>query len=57
METEPQDIPEHYLLNDQPMICGNCGARTSFEVLPDKSQLHECLNKDCGYEFIAVDDE
>ena len=56
METELHHKTENYILNDQPMTCAICGARTSFEVQPDKTQLHECLNNDCRYTFIAVDD-
>ncbi len=42
-----------YILNDQPMTCGLCGARTDFVETNDGLQLHECLNLDCRYQFIA----
>ncbi len=46
-----------YILNDQPTSCGVCGTRTDFEDIDDTTQLHQCLNPECGYKFIAVDDE
>jgi len=55
------DINNHnlniYILNDQPTTCGICGARTDFYDVTDKVQLHECLNFDCGYQFITEMDE
>lgn len=56
MDSERPVPLDYYLLNDQPMTCGMCGARTFFEVLADEAQLHECLNVGCGYRFIAVDE-
>jgi len=51
------DINNHnldiYILNDQPTTCGICGARTDFDDIDDKTQLHQCLNLDCCYKFIA----
>jgi len=46
-----------YILNDHPTTCGICGDRTDFEVINDKIQLHQCLNANCGYEFIVEEDE
>lgn len=43
-----------YLLGDQPMCCPVCGTRTTFEVLPDETQVHDCSN--CDYTFIAMED-
>ena len=47
---------ECFLLGDQPTTCGLCGARTSFVVEDDGVQIHQCLNQDCKYQFIAVSD-
>ncbi len=38
------------------MTCGICGARTSFEEKKNGIQKHQCLNLDCDYKFIAVED-
>lgn len=46
-----------YILKDQPATCGRCGARTNFDDIVDKIQLHECLNPVCGYKFITEEDE
>jgi hypothetical protein len=51
---------EYYILGDQPTTCGMCGARTDFDVEEDDTQTHQCLNRECRYQFIAVseaDDE
>jgi hypothetical protein len=47
-----------YILNDQPTTCSVCNAKTDFEDFTDNVQLHECVNPDCGYQFITeIDDE
>ena len=51
------DTLDRYILNDQPTTCGLCGARTDFEKITNVMQLHKCLNPDCGYKFIAEEDE
>ena len=43
-----------YLISDQPTTCGLCGSRTDFVVNDDGTQSHQCLNKDCKYQFIVV---
>lgn len=43
-----------YILSEQPTTCGMCGARTSFQVEDDDTQLHQCLNQGCRYKFTAV---
>ena len=48
---------ECYILSDQPTTCGLCGARTDFYVESDGLQIHQCLDKDCGYLFAAVSDD
>jgi len=48
------DISDYYLLGDQPVTCGICGARTSFDEEEDGKQLHRCMNSECGYRFFAV---
>ncbi len=50
-----KDKSDCYVLGDQPMTCGICGARTSFEEEKDGRQKHNCLNLACSYQFIAVD--
>ena len=46
-----------YILSEQPTACGLCGARTDFDNINGKKQLHVCLNPDCGYKFITEEDE
>jgi hypothetical protein len=48
---------ECYILGDQPMTCGLCGARTDFDVEEDNAQIHQCLNRECRYQFIAAGEE
>jgi len=48
---------ECYILGDQPTTCGLCGARTDFDVKEDDTQIHQCLNRECKYQFIAVSEE
>ena len=48
------DKLECYILGDQPTTCGLCGVRTEFDVEEDDTQIHQCLNRECGYQFIAV---
>jgi len=50
-----QDKLDCYSLSEQPMTCGICGARTSFEEGKNGRQKHNCLNLVCSYQFIAVD--
>ena len=45
---------ECYILGDQPTTCGLCGTRTGFVVKEDDTQIHQCLNRECRYQFIAV---
>lgn len=51
---------EVYLYTDQPTTCPKCGMRT--DILLDlthtieKTQLHKCLSKSCGFEFIVEED-
>ena len=51
---ENHDGLDCYILNDQPVCCGLCGARTDFDENKDGSQIHQCLNQDCHYKFIAL---
>lgn len=37
--------------NDQPTTCPKCGGRTYFVELSKAIQHHQCINRDCGYEF------
>jgi len=55
------DINNHnldiYILNEQPTTCSICSVRTKFEDITDGIQFHECLNTDCGYQFLTEMDE
>lgn len=42
-----------YEFGEDPVTCGECGARTEFEELPGNTQFHQCLN--CSDEFLAVE--
>lgn len=52
---------EVYIHSDQPTTCPKCGART--EILLnlwhtiDKTEIHLCVQKSCGYEFVVLCDE
>jgi ribosomal protein L40E len=54
---EDKIVLDCYILNEQPMICGKCGARTSFDEENSGRQMHQCLNPSCGYKFVAVEDD
>jgi len=45
-----------YILGDQPVTCGICGARTTFFEKEDGMQIHRCMNTVCDYRFCTVDD-
>jgi hypothetical protein len=49
-----------FLMNDQPMTCPYCGARTDFYDLiyqGEYIEVHYCLNKEkCGFVFAAMED-
>ena len=47
---------DYYILGEQPMTCGKCGARTAFDELNNELQKHQCLNIHCEYQFLAVED-
>ena len=50
----------YFLSPDQPTTCPLCGARTDFielEVTFPFTQIHNCLNKNCGFTFIGETDE
>ena len=47
------------LLNDQPTTCPYCGCRTSFYefyYMKEYYQIHRCMNTDCLFVFVAVED-
>jgi len=50
------DFLDGYILGEEPMTCGKCGARTSFDERRDGTQRHQCLNNNCGYKFLAAED-
>ena len=43
------------LMNDQPVTCPDCGARTDWVDLPDNTQLHTCLSPSHHRFFVAID--
>jgi len=49
-----------HLMGDQPTTCPICGART--DIVSDlshtklKLQIHECLNAQCRYIFLEIED-
>ena len=54
MEVHPQS--NEYIMGDQPATCPLCGSRTEFIVLGKKREQHKCLDPDCKYEFVLVDE-
>ena len=42
-----------YEFGEDPVTCGECGARTKFEELPGNTKLHQCLN--CKDQFLATE--
>jgi hypothetical protein len=55
------DFSEVYIYSDQPTICLKCSSRTDilmdFSHTKDKTEIHECLDYNCKYEFIMQYDE
>jgi hypothetical protein len=48
-----------FLITDQPTTCGLCGSRTQFApiaALAEYSEMHTCLNSNCGYVFVLVEE-
>ena len=54
------EFKEVYTYNDQPVTCPHCGNRTKIildlSFLPDRTQIHSCLSKNCDTEFITQED-
>ncbi len=46
-DSKNHEVWDCYILDEQPMTCGICGARTSFEEKKNGIQKHQCLNLDC----------
>lgn len=36
---------------DQPVTCHLCGGRTDFDEIDEVTQVHQCLNANCGCTF------
>jgi hypothetical protein len=52
--------PEIYLLGDEQTTCPYCGRRTDFYEFVHKTeqyQIHFCKAWDCGFIFLATEDE
>ena len=48
-----------FLIGDQPTTCPYCGARTHFDQFDheiEMYQVHTCINPDCAYVFIGMED-
>lgn len=41
------------LIEEDPVTCGKCGARTEFIELDLSDQIHTCMNTSCGHVFVA----
>jgi len=54
------ELKEVYVFNDQPVTCPHCGSRTEilwdFYLLPEKTQVHQCLSQNCKEEFVIQED-
>ena len=51
---------EILLLNGQPVTCPKCSARTDFYEFVHENeeyQIHFCKAWDCGFVFLAMEDE
>ncbi len=54
------DFLEAVITSDQPITCPKCGVRTDIVLdlshTTNQTQIHECLNKECNYQFIVEKD-
>ena len=48
---------EVFTMTDQPETCGQCGSRTKFIQVDERSQLHVCLRVDCQEIFVVEEDD
>ena len=48
---------EVFTMTDQPETCGQCGSRTEFIQVDERSQLHVCLRVDCQEIFVVEEDD
>ncbi len=55
-----QEMKEVYTYSDQPVTCPNCGSRTEIMIdlyyLPEKAQVHRCLDEKCNSKFVTQED-
>jgi hypothetical protein len=55
------NFSEVYIFSDQPTTCPKCSARTDilmdFAHTKDQTEIHQCLDQNCKYEFIMQYDE
>ncbi len=55
------DFHNQFLRTDTVTYCPNCGSRTQllvdFSHLVSEIQIHQCLDEECGFEFVEVEDE
>lgn len=61
MKETPFTPLESFIMNDQPFTCPTCEARcleiTSFYHTLSKSGIQECLNVECDFIGLEVEDE
>ncbi|MCC6186246.1 MAG: hypothetical protein IT256_03750 [Chitinophagaceae bacterium] len=52
---------EAYIYSDQPTTCPLCGTRSqvilNLSHTKDKTEVHKCLQSNCGYEFVMQHDQ
>lgn len=55
------DYSEVYIYSDQPTTCPKCGAISDIVLnlthTKDKTEVHQCKDKNCNYEFVMQYDE
>jgi hypothetical protein len=60
MYPDGANFNELYVMNNRPVTCPVCGARTHFSEIKDGldvSQHHVCLNADCLGEFVTIKED
>jgi hypothetical protein len=55
------NFSEVYIFSDQPTTCPKCSARKNilmdFSHTKDQTEIHQCLDQNCKYEFVMQYDE
>lgn len=54
------NFSEVFIYSDQPATCPECGTRTEIILdlshIKNQTQIHQCLNKKCAFEFVMQHD-